>query len=76
MPQYVSGCAGYQCKVSKFSNMSGWVTYQKKGAKSSWGYLKLKGDVKKCYIVVRAYGYDNTGKKIFGSWSKKKCIKM
>lgn len=76
MPQYVSGCAGYQCKVSKFSNMSGWVTYQKKGAKSSWGYLKLKGDVKKCYIMVRAYGYDNTGKKIFGSWSKKKCIKM
>ncbi len=50
--------------------------YIKKGSKASWTYLKVRKGVKKYYVKVRPFAYDNNGKRVYGAWSKKKMVKM
>lgn len=70
----VSGAAGYQVRYATNSSMKSAKTVTvKKSTKATISKLK-KG--KKYYVQVRAYKTDSAGKKVYGSWSKTKNIKI
>lgn len=75
-PKYTAGCTGYQYLVSRSAGMQLSDIYIKKGSKASWTYLKVRKGVKKYYVKVRPFAYDNDGKRVYGAWSKKKMVKM
>ncbi len=75
-PKYTAGCTGYQYLVSRSAGMQLSDIYIKKGSKASWTYLKVRKGVKKYYVKVRPFAYDNNGKRVYGAWSKKKMVKM
>lgn len=68
----VAGAAGYQVKAG--SNKK--VTKNKKTLSSKKTKLVIKKWKKKnCYVKVRAYKLDSTGKRVYGKWSKAKKAK-
>lgn len=67
----INAAAGYQLKVG--SNTK--ITKNKKTVTAAKSKLTLKNWNKKtCYLCVRAYKLDSTGKKVYGAWSKIKKI--
>lgn len=72
----VKGAAGYQVKVSvnKKFKKSKTITKIVKKVKFTIKSRKIKG-AKKLYVKARAYK-NISGKKCYGSWSKKKIIKV
>ena len=63
----VANAAGYQAKVGSDKN----ITKNKKTVSNKKTKLVIKKWKKKnCYVKVRAYKLDSTGKKVFGKWSK------
>ena len=69
----VSGATGYEIRYSKKSSM--------KSAKSVHTTSRTKKISnltrgKKYYVQVRAYKKDSAGKKVYGSWSTKKSVKV
>lgn len=71
----VSGAKGYQIRYATVSNMKGAKTVTLSASTLSRTFKSLKKG-KKYYFQVRAYKTDSTGKKIYGSWSAKKSVKI
>ena len=71
----VSGAKGYQIRYATVSNMKGAKTVTLSASTLSRTFKSLKKG-KTYYFQVRAYKTDSTGKKIYGSWSAKKSVKI
>lgn len=69
----LSGVTGYQIRYSTKSNMK---SAKKVTAKTNILTASKLSKGKKYYIQVRAYKVDSAGKKVYGSWSKTKTIKI
>lgn len=64
----VTDAAGYQVRYSTKANLKGAKTVTAKTNKNIT-IKKLKKN-SKVYVQVRAFKYDSTGKKVYGTWSK------
>lgn len=69
----VKGAEGYEVRYSVKSSMKG--STSRKTTKTSYTISSLKKN-KKYYVQVRAYCYDDSGKKVCSQWSGKKNIKI
>lgn len=69
----LSGVTGYQIRYSTKSNMK---SAKKVTAKKNTLTASKLSKGKKYYVQVRAYKVDSAGKKVCGSWSKTKTIKI
>lgn len=69
----IKGASGYEIRYSTKSNMAG--SKIKRTTKTSYTLSSLKKG-KKYYVQVRAYSYNNSGKKVYGKWSAKKDCKV
>ncbi len=69
----ITGAAGYEFRYATNSKMKSAKRVTGKSTSKTIGSLK-KG--KTYYVQVRAYKTDSKGKKIYGSWSVKKSVKI
>lgn len=69
----VSGAAGYQIRYATKKSMKG--AKVKATTKTSKTLTGLKSK-KKYYVQVRAFKKDSTGKRVYGSWSTAKTVKI
>ena len=70
----ISGAKGYQISLSTYTSFKkGVKTYQVTGKSKTITKLK-KG--KRYYIRVRAFTYDSTKSKVYGTWSKTRYIRI
>ena len=67
----VTGADGYEIRYCVKSSMKG--SKVRNTIKTSYTISNLKKK-KRYYVQVRAYSYDNAGKKVYGKWGGKKSI--